>query len=39
MTVALAMLMFGALLIYAGWNDLAIPALLRGDNHSKKATK
>jgi hypothetical protein len=38
-TVALTMLMFGALLVYAGWNDLAVPALLKGDNHSRKATK
>ena len=39
MTVAFAMLMFGALLIYGGWNDLSIPALLKGDNASHKAKK
>jgi hypothetical protein len=36
-TVAFAMLLFGALLLYGGWRGLSIPALLRGDNKTPKA--
>jgi hypothetical protein len=35
-TVAFSMLLFGALLLYAGWRGLSVPALLRGDNKTAK---
>ena len=38
MSIALAMVLFGALLIYAGWGHLSVTALLRGDNATKTPT-
>lgn len=32
MTVAAAMILFGALLIYGGWTNRSVWALARGDN-------
>lgn len=37
MSVAFAMLVFGALLVYAGWKGLSVSALARGDNATAKA--
>lgn len=36
MTIAFAMILFGALLMYGGWKNLSITALARGDNTSAK---
>lgn len=36
MTVAYAMILFGALLIYGGWTNKSISALARGDNTQAK---
>lgn len=36
MSVSVAMIMFGALLIVAGWKDLSLAALARGDNQTAK---
>ena len=38
MTVSAAMILFGALLIYGGWKDLSISALVRGDNTTSKGS-
>jgi hypothetical protein len=38
-TVAFAMLLFGALIVYAGWKDLSVAALLKGDNTQRKPAK
>lgn len=32
MSVSLAMILFGALLIYGGWTNKSVAALARGDN-------
>lgn len=32
MSVTFGMILFGALLVYAGWKDLSVAALARGDN-------
>lgn len=37
MSIAIVMLLLGVMLIYAGWNNLSVPNLLRGDNQTKKA--
>ena len=36
MTVALAMVLVGSMLIYGGWLNLSVLALLRGDNTQPK---
>lgn len=36
MSIAKAMILFGALLIYAGWKNLSVAALARGDNSTAK---
>jgi hypothetical protein len=36
MTIAVAMLLLGALFLYGGWNNLSIASLLRGDNQTPK---
>ena len=36
MTISFAMIVFGGLLIYAGWKDLSLGALSRGDNTKAK---
>lgn len=36
MSVAWAMVLFGSLLIVAGWQDLSLAALARGDNTKPK---
>lgn len=33
------MLLFGALLLYAGWQKLSVRALLRGDNKTPAGAK
>lgn len=32
MSISMAMILFGAMLIYGGWTDKSIGALARGDN-------
>lgn len=32
MSVAWAMILLGALMVYAGWKNLSLGALVRGDN-------
>lgn len=40
MSISFAMILFGALLIYAGWTNKSVAALARGDNSvSKPAVK
>lgn len=38
MSLSFAMILFGALLVYAGWKDLSVAALARGDNTTPKPT-
>jgi hypothetical protein len=38
MTIAYAMILFGALLVYAGWKNKSVSALARGDNATAKPT-
>ena len=37
MTLTMAMLLFGALLVYAGWTNRSVGTLLRGDNSAAQA--
>jgi hypothetical protein len=37
LTIALAMILFGAALIYAGWTNRPLKSLLTGDNSTKRA--
>lgn len=32
MTLTMSVILFGALLVYAGWKNLSVRALLQGDN-------
>lgn len=36
MSISFAMILFGALLIYAGWTNKSVAALARGDNSVPK---
>ena len=36
MTIALAMILFGAALIYSGWTNRPLTAILVGDNSTKR---
>jgi hypothetical protein len=38
MTIKLAMILLGSLLIYGGWRDLSIQALIFGDNKTVKTS-
>lgn len=39
MSIAVALILFGALLVYGGWKNLSVWALARGDNSSPKGAK
>lgn len=36
MSISFAMILFGSLLVYAGWKDKSVAALARGDNTTAK---
>ena len=36
MSLSMGMILFGSLLIYAGWKDRSVAALARGDNQTPK---
>lgn len=36
LTIALAMILFGALLIYSGWTNRPLTSLLTGNNSTKR---
>ena len=38
MSISFAMILFGALLMYAGWTNKSVAALARGDNSTPKPT-
>ena len=37
MTLTMGMILFGTLLVYAGWTNRSVGALLRGDNSQAQA--
>ena len=38
MSLVFVMIAFGALMVYAGWKNLSLWALMRGDNVTAKAS-
>lgn len=38
MSLSMGMILAGALMVYAGWKDLSLAALARGDNTQPKPT-
>jgi hypothetical protein len=37
LTIALAMILFGTMLIYSGWTNSPLTSLLLGDNQAKRS--